>query len=75
MFDLKKLIGLILLSVVTSGAHATLTLPAPDLSWSWESEIDKISAPSEKIQSQSFKGQEISQTEEDESRYQLICAR
>jgi hypothetical protein len=75
MFDLKKLIGLILLSAVTSGAHATLTLPAPDLSWRWENEVGKISEPLEKVKLQRYKVQKLSQTEEDESRYQLICAR
>jgi hypothetical protein len=75
MFDLKKFIGLILLSVITSGAHATLTLPTPDLSWSWEREVHKLSAPPNKVEVKSYKGQKLSQTEDDESRYQLICVR
>lgn len=74
MFDLKKLIGIVIFSVAANGAHATLTLPTTDLSWSWESEVRKISEPLEKVKLQSYKKRKLGQTEGDESHYRLICS-
>lgn len=75
MFDLKKIIGLTLLSIVANTAHATLTLPSVDSSWSWEREVHQVPDSSVIIKIESYKEKSISQSDEGESHNQLVCAK
>lgn len=74
MFDLKKIMGLIILSVVANSAYATLTLPTSSLSLNFEREVRKISEPLDKVTLPRDKEQSLGQAEDDESDYQLVCS-
>lgn len=75
MFDLKKIIGLTLLSIVANTAQATLTLPRVDSSWSWEREVHQVSESPTVINIKGHKKKSLSQNDEGESHNQLVCAK
>lgn len=74
MFDLKKIMGLVILSVVTNSAYATLTLPTSSLSLNFEREVREIAEPLDKVKLQRYQKQKLGQTEEDERHNQLVCS-
>lgn len=74
MFDLKKMMGLIVLSVITNSACATLTLPTSSLSLNFEREAREISEPLDKVKLPRYQEQKLGQTEEDERHNQLVCS-